>query len=344
MQHEITTPSKLLDQDGRLIQKGWARQPYLDCNLENLSFYAVRLLQFLRVKRWDYYAVFTPDVFFSATVADIGYLGNLFVYLIDFETVWLREESILVPFANGVSLPQNSTEGDTVFDNGNVSIKFHLSGDMRRVMVDWPGYNKGEGIVSDITLHLPPEHESIVMATPFDEKRFYYNRKVNCLPAEGWIRRGSREYSLDARTCLGGLDWGRGVWPYKSFWNWASASAYLPDGRALGLNMGEGFGDLSHTTENCFILDGRVHKLENIPYQYDPSDYMKPWRFVSSDGRLDLEFVPFVERAAKTNLLVLVSEVHQMFGCYSGWLVTDEGERIEVRDMIGFAEEHHAKW
>ena len=33
-----------------------------------------------------------------------------------------------------------------------------------------------------------------------------------------------------------------------------------------------------------------------------------------------------------------------MFGRYKGRLVTDEGEEIEIRDIVGFAEEHHAQW
>ena len=140
------------------------------------------------------------------------------------------------------------------------------------------------------------------------------------------------------------LDWGRGVWAYSSFWNWASASGFLPDGRTVGLNMGCGFGDLSKAGENAFILDHRVHKLEQVKFDYVSGDYMKPWNFTSSDGRLNLVFTPFKERVAKTSLLVINSEVHQMFGRYQGTLVTDEGETIQIKDLIGFAEEHHARW
>ncbi len=344
MQHELTEPSPLLDGTGRLIQPGWARQPLLDCNLENASFYTVKPLQFFRIKQWDYYAVFTPTHFFSATVADIGYVGNVFVYVIDFQTKWYHEESILIPLAKGVNLPRNSTEGDVLFDNGKLRIEFLLDGNARRIQVDWPGFNQGQGVSSDITLTCPPDHESVVMVTPIGDKRFYYNRKINCMPAKGWFTVGDQRQVADPKNSLGGLDWGRGVWDYKSFWLWASLSAYLPDGRTIGLNMGEGFGDLSRATENCFILDGRVHKLERIPFQYDPTDFMKPWKFVSSDGRLDLEFVPFLERTAKSNVLLIDSEVHQMFGRYSGMVVTDEGETITINDLIGFAEEHHARW
>jgi len=46
---------------------------------------------------------------------------------------------------------------------------------------------------------------------------------------------------------------------------------------------------------------------------------------------------------AKANALILESEVHQMFGCYSGIVVTDQGEKIEINDLVGW-DEHHAKW
>jgi hypothetical protein len=59
---------------------------------------------------------------------------------------------------------------------------------------------------------------------------------------------------------------------------------------------------------------------------------------------LQLEFIPFKDRTALTNLGVIYSQVHQMFGRYSGQVITDEGETIYIADLIGFAEEHHARW
>jgi hypothetical protein len=47
---------------------------------------------------------------------------------------------------------------------------------------------------------------------------------------------------------------------------------------------------------------------------------------------------------AKTDLKVITSEVHQMFGRYTGKVVSDEGKTIPVDGLVGFAEEHHAKW
>ena len=342
-QRELHEASPLLDAQGNLVQVGWARQPLLDCNLEAARFYALRPLQRLRIKRWDYYGVTTPTHFYSFTLADLGYAGQAFAYVVDFETGKYHEEALTLPLARGIVLPRNSTEGTSAFEGSKARLVFQVEPEARRISVQWPGF-AGTGLAAEILLHLSPEHESMVIVIPIPGKRFYYNRKVNCLPAEGWIEYGGERTDLRPTESLGNMDWGRGVWEYKSFWVWASASGFLRDGRRVGLNLGFGFGDTSAATENALILDGRVHKLGQVDFTYNSSDFMQPWRMVSSDGRVDLEFVPFLERVAATNLVIITSEVHQMFGHYRGTLQTDDGEALRLDEVVGFAEEHHAHW
>jgi hypothetical protein len=344
MQTELTQSGLLLQSDGRLAQIGWARQPVLDCNLESARFYALRPLQHFRIKRWDYYAVFTPHRFFSATIADLGYAGNIFVYTLDFETGDLHEQGLVIPFGRGIGLPRNSTQGDSHFEDKRVKLGFSLHPDKQHLSVSWPDFHDGRGIQAEIDLCTPSGYESMNIVIPIGEKRFYYNRKINCLPASGMLRYGDIQEELLPNESLGSLDWGRGVWEYQSFWNWASASGFLPDGRSLGLNFGLGFGDLSAATENAFILDNRIHKLDQVKFDYASGDYMKPWRFSDNQSRLDLTFTPFKDRLAKTNLGIINSEVHQMFGRYNGHVTTEEGDVILVKDLIGFAEEHRARW
>jgi hypothetical protein len=47
---------------------------------------------------------------------------------------------------------------------------------------------------------------------------------------------------------------------------------------------------------------------------------------------------------AKTDALVIRSEVHQMIGRFKGTLKPDQGEPIQVEEAIGWAEDHHARW
>jgi hypothetical protein len=42
--------------------------------------------------------------------------------------------------------------------------------------------------------------------------------------------------------------------------------------------------------------------------------------------------------------LIIKSEIRQVFGHFSGIVVTDSGETIEVADMIGWVEQHRARW
>jgi len=344
MQTELTRPGPLLNPDGHLAQVGWARQPLLDCNLEAVRFYTLRPFQRFRLKRWDYYAIFTPKHFFSATIADLGYAGNIFVYSMDFETNELHEEGLVIPLGKGVELPRNSTEGDSHFENGKVNLTFSLHHDQRNLSVSWPGFHEGRGIQADIELACSPGIESMNIVIPIGRNRFYYNRKVNCLPASGQIKYGDTTEVLNPKSCAGSLDWGRGVWEYQSYWNWASASGFLPDGRMVGINLGCGFGDLSKAGENALILENRIHKLEQVKFDYVSGDYMKPWKFTDTEGRLEMVFTPVKDRTARTNLGIITSEVHQMFGHYNGKAISDNSEVIQIKDLIGFAEEHHAKW
>ena len=342
-QIELVERSPLLDSSGNLVQVGWARQPLLDCNLENSQFYSLRALQRFRIKRWDYYGVTTPTHYYSFTLADLGYAGQAFVYVVNYETGEYHEETLTIPLARGILLPRNSTEGTSSYEGPNARLRFEVEPKGRRVSVDWPGFN-GKGLKAEVLLHLKPDHESMAIVIPIPGKRFYYNRKVNCLPAEGWVEYGQDHTELLQDQALGNMDWGRGVWEYSSFWVWASASGFLKGGRRVGLNMGFGFGDTSAATENALILNGRVHKLGEIIFTYDSEDYTQPWRMISSDGRVNLEFTPFVERVAATNLLLIRSKVHQLFGRYSGVLRADDGEEIQLNGLVGFAEEHNARW
>jgi hypothetical protein len=127
MQHEMTQSGPLLTSTGDLAQVGWSRQPLLDCNLEAAHFYFLRSLQRFRIKRWDYYAIFTPQRFFSATLADLGYAGNIFIYTLDFTTGDLHEEGLVVPLGKGLTLARNNTEGDSCYDAKGVYLNFSLA-------------------------------------------------------------------------------------------------------------------------------------------------------------------------------------------------------------------------
>lgn len=344
MEKLITQPGPLLQPDGKLTTVGWSPFPLLDSNLENANFYKLKFLQPLRLKRWDYYGLTTKTHYFSFTVSDIGYLGMIFAYAIDFEKKVMHEETVAIPFAAGVKIARNSPDGVTEFENKKVRMRFTTQAEQRKLSIAWKNFEDGKDLNAELKLNLPEKHESMNLVIPIEKNRFYFNRKINCIPTRGFVEYKGNRFEISPNNALGNLDWGRGVWAYDSFWVWASASGFTEDQRTIGLNMGFGFGDMSASAENAFILDGKVHKIENLKFQYNPQDFMQPWTMTSEDKRLQLIFTPFLDRHARTDAKVLLSDVHQMFGKYSGTLITNDGETIKIQDLIGFAEEHHARW
>ena len=116
------------------------------------------------------------------------------------------------------------------------------------------------------------------------------------------------------------------------------------NGKPFGFNIGYGFGDTSAASENMLFYDGTAHKLDDVTFHIPKDSYMKPWIFTSSDGRFEMDFVPVLDRAAKTNALIIESDQHQVFGRMSGKAVLDDGRELRIKDVLCFAEDVHNRY
>jgi hypothetical protein len=161
--------------------------------------------------------------------------------------------------------------------------------------------------------------------------------------AEGWIDYDGRRYCFDPQTDFGTLDWGRGVWTYDNTWLWGSGNCDL-NGKPFGFNIGYGFGNTTAATENVLFYDGTVHKLDDVTFHIPDDDYLKPWTFTSSDGRFEMEFSPILDRSAKLDYKVILTDQHQVFGRMSGRAVLDDGTALTIKDVLCFAEKVHNKY
>ena len=120
------------------------------------------------------------------------------------------------------------------------------------------------------------------------------------MPASGTMVFDGKTYTFYKETDFGTLDWGRGVWTYDNTWYWGSGNTIV-NGKPFGFNIGYGFGDTSAATENMLFYDGVAHKIDDVKFHIPKDDYMKPWKFTSSDGRFEMDFVPVLDRASCTD-------------------------------------------
>ncbi|MBO9707831.1 MAG: DUF2804 domain-containing protein [Caulobacter sp.] len=339
MQHRMG-PGALLDAEGRLVERGWATQ-----EVRRYDRAAIRAKP-VQVKEWDYYCVLDDRRGLALTVADNGYLGFLGASWMDFDAGTAVNDGAGLPMPMGkMALPSSADTGDIVQDHPKMRLAFRHQSGGRRLTVDAPRFDKGRGLRGELWLSQPPM-DRMVIATPFPKapRAFYYNQKINCLAVEGEIVVGDERHRFEPTSAFAVLDWGRGVWTYDNTWYWGSASG-LVDGRPFGFNIGYGFGDTSAASENMLFLDGRAHKLAEVAFHMpDGAPDSGPWRFSSSDGRFEMTFEPIVDRSAIVDLAVLKSEQHQVFGRFSGQVGLDDGSRLAVTNLIGFAEKVRNRW
>jgi len=337
MQHEITEARELLDDQGNLLHRGWARSPLLHYDRSRVRG---------RLKEWDYYCVLDDQYGLALTVADLGYLGLVSIVWLDLAQGTFHTVDEMRPFTRGrLGLPPSSRRGDVVFEGRKVRLAVRRDDGGRSLEVDVASFQDGQPLRARVRLEQDPDADSLVVATPFPGKpnAFYYNEKINCMPAGGSVQVGETSHTFDPGAAMGVLDWGRGVWTYRNTWYWGSASWRL-DGVPLGWNIGYGFGDLSTHTENLVVYGGRGHKLDQVAFHIPASSYLEPWRFSSNDGRFEMDFQPVLDRSAVVNLLVFRSEQHQVFGRFTGKVVLDDGAVLEVEGLPGFAEEVSNRW
>ncbi|MGI6726064.1 MAG: DUF2804 domain-containing protein [Christensenellales bacterium] len=344
MQHRILSQGPLHRTDGALSETGYSTSL--------MKTYDRKLIKAprWRIKEWDYYLVCNDSFALALTIADNGYMGLDSVSLLDFDTKRQLTHSAVSLFPMGSrQLPVSSLEGASRAVGKGYEINFVVNRGKRELygqVEDMQGSKKK--LLFDLSL-ADPVQDSMVIVIPFHGKPdcFYYNQKINCLPAEGRVILDGQDYYFSPATSFGVLDWGRGVWPYSNTWYWGSASGVV-NGRAFGLNIGHGFGDTSKATENMMFYGGKAHKLERViftePLAKRKSNYLATWQLYDDAGRLKLAFEPILDRSADMNVFVLASRQHQVFGRFYGSALLDDGHLLTIEGLTGFLEKVTNKW
>lgn len=346
MQKEITERQKLLDENGNIKNPGFAKKLLWDYSRADIKAGK------MRIKEWDYYYIGTQEYGLCLTISDAGYVSCLSISLLKFtgEPMQMNDSEIGFFPLGKLNLPPTSEQGNISAKVGTADMTFNNDGKSRHLFGTYKNYcNSGKTLTFDVILDEIPE-ESMVIATPFNkDKHFYYNQKINCMRAKGYVKFDNINWSFSSdNNALGTLDWGRGVWTYDNTWYWGSGQMVLDDNSTFGFNIGYGFGDTSAASENMLFYNGKAHKMDdikfNIPMNGDEYLYMQPWTFTSSDGRFEMTFKPIIDRQAPLDIKLMCMLPHQVFGLLSGSAILDDNTVINVTDKLVFAERVHNKW
>jgi len=338
-ERELTAPVDLCTPDGHRLNpdaRGWSRVPLHRANLDGLPG---------RNKKWDYWAVLAGDVVVSCVYSNIDVFGLADVGWIDLGA-GVQGGASIVTDPSVIRLPERpGTSPLAVTQDG---LDLSLVDDERgtRLVASWTEADGRPGRF-DLSVALPARHESLNVVVPWSDDLFNFTSKHQGRPATGTLTVGDRTWAIGGPgrpEAWGVLDVGRGRWPAAIVWNWGGGAGRVGD-HVVGIQFGAKWTVGTGATENGFLVDGRLTKLgRELEWDYSWDEPMRPWHVRDPGGQLDLVLAPLYDRHSHVDAGELGSETHQVFGTWSGRLVTDEGLELEVTGAQGFAEEARQRW
>ncbi|MDT0157728.1 DUF2804 domain-containing protein [Microbacterium sp. ARD32] len=333
-ERELTATVSLTRPDGTLNPDavGWARSPLVDTG--GIARDGIRFTG--RNKRWEYWCLTTPTHVIGLTVSSIDYAAVHEVWVLDraTERTWHRSVTNIPP--RGVELPPSAEQGPSRARAKDLKVDIDEVTSGTRLRARIPG------VEIDVIARLPEGHERLAVVVPWSSKRFQYTVKDVARPASGTLTLDGETHVLPEGDCWAVLDHGRGRWPYDIHWNWGAGSG-RSHGRVIGIQVGAKWTDGTGSTENAFVVDGRLHKISvELDWDYDISDWRRPWRITG--GGLDAVFAPVYDKQTRTNLGLLSASTDQCFGDWSGTFRTADGDVIAFEGIFGWVEEVHNRW
>jgi hypothetical protein len=342
------SPARMVEDNGS-INFGTYRTPFRNANILDASLYSIPAPRFwknFRLKEWQHFGIITPSHYFGMVIFDAKFTGASFFYGYD-RLKNTRFEHVRQKRGKSVHVASQLYDDACRFDAKGYRLRVEnkLDQGYHRILIEIGSDAGRPAVKGDITIHEDlGAIEPLVQISPITPTRPFYTHKM-AAPASGSIVVGSDEFILERDACIALIDEQKTYYPYFSFWKWGTAAGYSDNGKLLAFNLCQNMiANDEDFNENCFWMDGKIFCLKAARFEF--GDVMKPWKIKTTDGSLDLSFIPLGERANKINTAGIIrSDFHQPFGLYNGRF-TDEngGVNYFIKDFFGLAEYHVTRY
>lgn len=342
MQKKLTETQLLPDEQGRIIEAGWATDLVFDYQSRNIRN------ERMKIREWDSYILISSSGDYALTMhlADNRAMGQASVCFYDIKNKTKYDLYNPKPLhGSSITLPKTSVSGSSVYKGLFCAFMYLVNSSDRHL------YCKYSGVFNtslEANLHLTCESssESVCVLLPMnnDATQFCCNQVIPCMPVSGSVTVNSQIFEFNPEVDFAVLDWGRGVWT-ENCRRIHCVGNTVVDGKPFGFNIGYGFGNTYAGTENAFFYNGVCHKLDKVFIDY-PSvdDNYKTCTVRSNDGRFEMQIEPLYCCENNRDFAVVRQSEKVMFGRMSGIATADDGTKIEVKDMICYFEQSTGKY
>ncbi|WP_025897956.1 DUF2804 domain-containing protein [Sneathiella glossodoripedis] len=184
--------------------------------------------------------------------------------------------------------------------------------------------------------------DTLRLCTPTGANGWTYCQKVAGIVARGHLTYKGKTYDLEKLSATAHHDFTAGFLRRDTFWNWACVTEQLEDGTLIGINVSNGVNETG-ASENIVWINGKSEKLGLFLFSYDQDDLSKSWEITCDRGSA-VRFTSEGMYEAFNNKIQTGFDFSQLFGTFSGTLITRTGTKIELNNLSGFCERQYSIW
>lgn len=337
IQNLPAAPANVIDEAGQPRMGRYAGQTgAIDWSTLAAPFARNSLWRRFHHKRWQYVALSTPRLLCGIAIVDVGWTNTAFAYVFD------RQQGKQIAGFSQDGIPGLSAQ---VSDRPDGASSFSCFG--HRISYQPPA---GTGGDANGKYRLSLHSAQFSIEAEFDDSRaaplllavgpivngsVHATQKSPGMPLSGEVLVGGQRFDL--QDGVASFDYSNGLLARDTEWRWASAH-----GLDIGFNLQAGY---FGKQENVLWLDGQLHALGHVRFEYDPATPLAPWHIYTDDGLLDLQFMPDGARRENKNLVIAATRYIQPIGSFSGWVKPERNAPPRaVEHLAGVTEEHFSRW
>lgn len=344
-QYEYTTPTPLLNDDGTLNAKGWARHNVFEYDRTKVK------KGLISRKEWDFYTITDGKTQLLISFANINIGGYVGCKLLNLETGEIYVDAVSYFLGGNRFVPPAKGDEPSRFNGKIGSAEFDFNTMETERTLYFKKEHKGKTLECTVSMDILPGMENITTVLPFneDKTRYFMTTKQTCMPCGAKLSYGDFIYEIDKKDGFCAMDWGRVNTIHKMVWYWGSGASYIKDNNGtdhlFGFEITWAIGNEEHATETCIFYDGKVHKIGAVDVEKFPKGrFMEDWHFISEDGRFNMTMKPTIDNHSDVDFKIGRMNCHQIYGIWNGDVTLDDGTKLEIKDLFAFCEYVENRW
>jgi hypothetical protein len=337
---------RLLPQQDSPVENGKPLQGTWTTPFENTDLLAIKRpyraplpkwILNLRIKEWQTFTARNDDMRLEAVIADMKFFCCAEVTFWDNEKKEMMHVFRMLPFP-AWKMPQSLRDSVVEHDGAGFSFRVHDFIDSRKAVLDINIASAIERPVFTASLEFDLD---VSKTTPLavnmliaENRSMYVYKDFSAV--EGSIVWGDRRFTLDKGTTGGLFQDVKGFIPYRSRYFCCRSLGFDAKGRRFAFSLGEHITrKFNVNNENALWLEGALTALPPVRiviYEHGESVIQ------DLEGMVDLTFRQAEDAVAPFDLLFISMEHKNAIGLFNGMLMTDDGEKLPVRNMPGTVE------